>query len=351
MPRVSIPERFRVLGEIASSEAELLFRARDRVLQREVFLKCPGPGLGRVFRDRDLRDTMLSEARALARVNHPYVIRLLEVLDTTEGPILVIEPTMGETLADRLSREGRLGPGEVLNLARTLSEALEAIHAAGVIHRGLNSECVVLRSDGTPCLTGFHYSKREAAAGMTAMTSIAYRDPKTGTDGVRVDSAPPHPAPEQLLGQPADERSDLFSLAWMLFECLTGRPPFDDPNPFAWTTPADPAKLVPGTPSALTRSIVRCLSKDPSKRPESAQALLRALATKPTEVERDRPAASSSWSRGWLFGAAAVVTIALRDLPRSSDRYRGGRGFGLPSLEQCRDRCYGDCRRAESVGT
>jgi hypothetical protein len=245
----------------------------------------------------------------------------------------VIEPAMGETLADRLSREGRLEPGEVLDLARNLSEALEAIHAAGVIHRGLHSDCVVLRSDGKPCLTGFHYSRQETVAGMTAMTSIAYRDPKTGTDGVRVDSAPPHPAPEQILGQPADGRSDLFSLAWMLFECLTGRPPFEDSNPFAWVTPADPAKLVSEAPSALTRSIVRCLSKDPSKRLETARALRRELESNRTEAKPGRLPVRISGSRGWLFGAAAILTIVLavflgRGLLPGSSGSRGLRPSG-----------------------
>src|SRR6185295_18457358 len=86
-------------------------------------------------------------------------MRLLDVMETPGGPMLVIEPVEGETLADRFERGGPLAPAEIQALGIRLCDALEAVHAVGVVHRGVSAENIVLRADGTPCLAGFVFAK------------------------------------------------------------------------------------------------------------------------------------------------------------------------------------------------
>src|SRR5262245_64977388 len=218
MAAAPLPERFEVLEELASGETEVLWRARDRVLLREVVLKRPGPGLAAAFRSRDAREQVLQEARALARVRHPAVVRLLDAIETPEGPLLVLEPAPGETLAEVLARDGRLAPREVVAIGERLAGALEALHAAGVVHRGISAENVVLDAAGAASIGGIHFAKL-AGDGTGFDTSIQYRgssavlDAQAGAPAPGAPRAQPaHPAPEQLRGEPADARADVFGL-------------------------------------------------------------------------------------------------------------------------------------------
>ena len=102
-----IPGRFEVLDELAHGEGEKLLRARDTVLAREVVLRLPAPELARTWPDAPMRAAELRSARALAQVRHPGVVRLLDVIETPDGALAVLEPVAGETLAAILAREGR----------------------------------------------------------------------------------------------------------------------------------------------------------------------------------------------------------------------------------------------------
>jgi len=244
---IEFPYRFEVLEELASSEAEVLFRARDRLLDREVVLKAPGPGLEEAFRDKRTREIVLREARALARIQHPGIERLLDVLATRDGPVLVLEPSPGEPLAERLRREGPLAPDELLAWARKLGEALDAVHTAGLVHRGIESDHVFVTSDG-PRLAGFRFAK-DRREGKGPKPTLRY----SATIG-RVKALPAHPAPEQKLGQAADARTDLFSLGWVLHECATGAPPWTAKNPLEWRDPPDASTARPEIPAHLARA-------------------------------------------------------------------------------------------------
>ncbi|MBL8860506.1 MAG: caspase family protein [Planctomycetes bacterium] len=271
-----IPDRFEVYDELAHGAGEILLRARDTLLQREVVLRLPAPELANTWPNADARATELRSARALAQVRHPGVVKLLDVLDTPDGALVVLEPVPGETLAEITGRDGRLDPERVREIGAGLAEALSAVHTQGVVHRGVSAENIVLRGDGTPCLKGFVFAKfveRDAA-----QSSIQFH----GRDEARPAALPPHPAPEQLAGAPADARSDIFALGWVLYEGLTGAPPYPrDRDPDAWGEPADPAKLVPGVPKPLAAALLRALKKNPVQRHATAAEFRAALAAAP----------------------------------------------------------------------
>lgn len=280
MPGTPLPDRFEVLEVLARTESEEFLRARDRLLQREVQISRPtshsSPSSPIVAQDlqRSLR-----QARALARVQHPGVVRLLDVIETGAGPLLVMEPVTGEPLAERLTRDGKLDPASVRALGLKLCDALEAVHAVGVVHRGLSAGNIVLRADGSPCLGGFTFAKFGSTETEIPGTTFFYV-PRAETDATPPPVAlPPTPAPEQMHGQVADARSDLFGLGWVLYECLTGEKPYPrDVDVDHWKSPADPRRRAPGASPKLAEAILRSLRTSPLKRFASAAEMRAALA-------------------------------------------------------------------------
>jgi uncharacterized caspase-like protein len=310
-----IPARFKVLETLARGEGEVILRARDTLLQREVVLKRPLPvGFGGSPDVADL-ERSLREARTLARVQHPGIVRLIDVIETRDGPMLVMEPLAGESLAERVARDGRPTPEEVRQLGLALCAALEVVHAGGIVHRGVSTSNIVMRDRATPVLTGFNFAKfGPGGSGTMPGTSFLYR-PVSGDGSTPAVVLPPHPAPEQILGQVADARSDLFGLGWVLYELLTGEPPYSQElDVDRWTSPKDPRKLAPATPRALGDAVLKCLHTSPLKRFESASAVRAAL-------EQCAPTAASGASSapkrgGWKLiayaaGAVAAGVIAL----------------------------------------
>ncbi|MFQ5505724.1 MAG: protein kinase, partial [Planctomycetota bacterium] len=262
-PSPPCPERFDLIEEISASESELVYRAHDRELNREVFLKWLSPGASLTIGGGS---KSLREARALAKLSHPGVVRLFDVIQTDHGPLLVMDPIAGEPLGEKLSREGRLSAEETRKLGIAICRALGAVHAAGIVHRGLSGENIILKPDGSTCLTGFSFAK-PGGHGL-GMSSIDYRS-SGASEGGR--ALPVHVSPEQLQGQTADARSDLFGVGCVLYECLTGQSAFADGN--VSNPPADPSSLVPGVPKALGEAILICLAKSPTRRPPTAVAL------------------------------------------------------------------------------
>jgi serine/threonine protein kinase len=212
--RVSHYELVRKLGEGGMGE---VFLAEDLQLNRPVaikFLSAP--------RDERNRHRLLKEARSAAALDHPFICAVHEVgHDDALGDYIVMQYVDGETLAERLTR-GRLTPNEALALGSDIAEALAAAHRHGIVHRDLKPHNIVIAPDGRPRLLDFGISKRvvtshEAAEAPTEI-QLTQANAVVGTPG--------YMAPEQIQGQPADYRSDLFALGCVLHECLTGRRAF-----------------------------------------------------------------------------------------------------------------------------
>lgn len=313
--------RFVALEVLAQDDERVELRAHDLALGREVLLvrrKEPAlPGEG-AESERALR-----EARALAAVSHPGIQRIHDVLAGGAGPVLVLEPVPGETLAERLDARGRLAPDEVLALGIALADALAAVHAAGAVHRDVSERNVRLRADGSPCLTGFRLAK-PAQPGLG--TSLRY-----GARGAAPTpgALPAHPAPEQLGGEAASARSDLFALGSVLHRALSGEAAHPDLAEHGWSPPRDLRRLLPGIRPELARLVASCLARSPLARPGSAAELrdaLRALA----EPSAPAPARGAERRR---FALACVALLAVAGLGAWHSRR-----LGASEPEATRDR-------------
>lgn len=325
----AIPERFAFLEELGCVLGARLVRATDTLLQREVVLKLVPNDSASAGGDPQAVSRVLREARALARIDHPAVHGLLDVSETPTGIVLVLEPSTGETLAARLDREGRLEPEDVLDLGIALAGALEVVHAAGILHRGVHAENIRLEAGRSPTLSGFDLAKAAPDARGAAPSSMNF-SPGQCAEEVRA-----HPAPEQLTRRQEDPRADLFGLGWVLYTSLTGQPPYQGANPLEWREPPDVRARIPSAPRELARVLASCLSLSPAARPTSAAAVRTTLesarAAPPAAAAEPAPAAPGAHSLKWA-GAAVVAGLLLayllsaRPLARDGDEREPQRG-------------------------
>jgi TolB-like protein len=243
--------------------------ARDERLERPVALK--------LLRRDTATDTVLRlwrEARAAAAVRHPAICQVFDVGEEGAHLYIAMELLEGETLAARLSR-GAMPVHEAIDIALTLLDAVDAIHAQGLLHRDLKPANLMLTARGLKILDfGLARPPSAETAATVAMTSnLTQAGIMIGTPG--------YMAPEVLEGAPPDHRSDLFAAGAVLFEMLAGQPAFPGASPLAIAH-----AVLHGRPPALTgdpaiaaidRVIRRALSKDPAQRFESAMAFAAAL--------------------------------------------------------------------------
>ena len=238
---------------------------RDLELDRPVAIKLL---VAPYDRDRDFVRRFRHEARAAARLNHPNVVAVYDTGSDGDRHFIVTELVSGETLASVLAREGPLAPARALEIAIQVCRALAAAHVGGVVHRDVKPGNVMVIGAGGVKVVDFGIAR---AAGFEALTR----------SGLVIGSAP-YLSPEQARGEPGEPRSDLYGLGCLLYEMVTGRPPFAGETALAtlflhvYGTPPPPSEVAP-VPRALEAIVLRCLEKDPSRRYESAQALEAAL--------------------------------------------------------------------------
>ncbi|MGW2014722.1 bifunctional serine/threonine-protein kinase/glutamate ABC transporter substrate-binding protein [Streptomyces sp. NPDC001927] len=283
-----IDGRFELVARLGGGGMGLVWKARDLMLRRDVALKevrPPDPALAEYdpAGARALRDRVLREARALARVTHPNVVTIHHIVDEGEEsyPWLVMELVTGGSLQDRLDR-GRLTPGEAATLGRGILTGLRAAHAVGIQHRDIKPANVLLRPDGSPVLTDFGIAALHGSTALTAAGSLI------GT--------PDFMAPERVGGEEGGPAADLWSLALTLYVAVEGQNPLRRGGTLA-TLAAVLGEDVPPPREAgpLTGALTAVLVRDPAARPdaETLDGLLaeaeRAAGTEP-EPEDARPA-------------------------------------------------------------
>ena len=177
-----------------------------------------------------------------------------------------MELVEGITVRELLSTRGRLGVESTLAIGEQLARALDAAHRQGVVHRDIKPDNILLDASGVLKVMDFGIARFAAR-------------PNTLTRAGTVLGTPAYMSPEQLLEEPVDERSDLFATGVVLFECLTGRRPFEAVNPFALIAkllheaPPDPSSLCPDVSPALAAAILSLLAKRPDDRPANAARL------------------------------------------------------------------------------
>jgi eukaryotic-like serine/threonine-protein kinase len=279
--------RYRLVRRIAAGGMGEVWEADDAVLGRRVALKMLVEELAA---DEQATRRFVREARATARLAHPNVARVYDFGRDGGTPFLVMELLEGETLAARLARSP-LPPDEAARIAAAVADALEAAHQRGIVHRDMKPSNVMLAPDGEVKVMDFGIA---AAAGETHSTT-----------GSGLYATVAYVSPERVAGEPATPASDVYSLGAVLYELLTGRPPFEATSPalvaraHLHQPPRPVRELAPGVPARLAQTCEAALAKDPARRPSSAAALAirlraaRAAARSSGDVEprssEDRP--------------------------------------------------------------
>ncbi len=279
-----------------------------------------------------LHARFLREARALAAVRHPNVVRVHAAGEDAGLLYLAMDLLEGETLRRRLDRRGALPPHEVIRVGVQLCAALEAVHAAGIVHRDVKPENILVLADDTIRLTDF------------GIVWVADEATLTHTGGLL--GSPAYMAPEQLLGQGADRRSDLYAVAVTLFQLLAAELPFSGeslPELAHNVVYAAPGPLPAAVPGALRRAIQRGLERHPAARYLDAREFALALdvCTQPAPVVPELVlTATTTWAPGASPDAPAhPSTAVVPSCGRHPHRAAVGR------CEACAQPLCGGCAR------
>ena len=307
-----VDNRYQVISRLASGGMSTVYLATDQRLDRDVALKVLHPHL---VNDGSFLDRLSREARSAAKLSHPHVVGVLDQGHDGRTAYLVMEYIKGHTLRDVIREKGALSPRLALALIDPVVEGLGSAHAAGLIHRDVKPENVLIADDGRIKIGDFGLARA-----VTTTTS-------TGT----LIGTVAYLSPELVLGQPADARSDIYSTGIMLFEMLTGKQPYDGDVPIqvayqhANSTVAPPSSLVPGLATEVDELVQWCTAKDPEKRPVDGNALLselRHIRTNLSDAELDLHPPAARWE-GSPGAAAGLRTPG-----------QAGGGFPVPPAPQ-----------------
>jgi tRNA A-37 threonylcarbamoyl transferase component Bud32 len=298
-PPVDIPG-YEIIAELGRGGMGVVYKARQVGANRVVALKMvlAGDQAG-----PDERARFEAEVKAVGRLQHPGIVQVYEVGERDGRPFFSLEYCPGGSLAARLAGTP-LPAAEAARLVEALASAVAAAHAAGVVHRDLKPANVLLAAGGSPKITDFGLAKRSEDSGQT----------RSGT----VVGTPSYMAPEQARGQvrAVGPPADVYALGAVLYECLTGRPPFrgatvlDTLEQVCGQEPATPRSLNPAVPRDLETVCLKCLQKDPAKRYASAGALAddlrRFLEGRPVTARRVGPV-----GRVWRWARRNPVVAGL----------------------------------------
>ncbi|CAN7464823.1 Stk1 family PASTA domain-containing Ser/Thr kinase [Knoellia sp. LjRoot47] len=322
--------RYRVLERLADGGMASVYLALDTRLDREVALKVMRPHLAQ---DESFRSRFHREARSAARLSHPGVVAVFDQGEDAGRMFLAMEYVPGQTLREVIRAEGSLTPRAAIDIMLPVLDALAAAHRAGIIHRDVKPENVILREDGAVKVADFGLAR--------AVTSHTV----TSSSGLLLGTVS-YLSPEQVERGIADARSDVYAAGLLLFEMLTGSKAFDGDtaiNVAYQHVHAGAPRLRdrdPDAPEVLDELVATATSRDPDERPVDAAAFATLLRTarrelSPTELD-ERPDADEA-------GAAAAVVTRTTALPvdRSAARGAAARGAATRPTTSLRDQVRG----------
>jgi eukaryotic-like serine/threonine-protein kinase len=354
------PAGYEILRVVGRGGMGVVYEARQVALKRRVALKMVSAGI----HAGDLQLARFqTEAEAVARLDHPNIVRIYEVGEHASIPFISLEFVEGGSLEEKLA--GRPLPArEAAGLAQTLSQAVHYAHEQGVVHRDLKPANVLLAADGTPKISDFGLAKR--------IDDVDSSHTRAGT----VVGTPSYMAPEQADGdvQAVGPLSDVYALGAVLYELLTGRPPFkgatllDTLDQVRTREPVPVRQLQPKVPRDLETVCLKCLQKEPRERYSSAGALAadlrRFLEDRPVQArpagraerawrwcrKNPRAAALTAVVAALVVSVGALLTAAAVRSGRERAAVAQARQLASSRLEQARQVvAAGDFRRAEYI--
>ncbi len=306
-------DSFEIVAPLGAGGMGEVYRARDAALKRDVAIKVLPEYWSR---DPERLRRFEQEAQATAALNHPNIVSIFHVGQYEGSPYIVTELLQGETLRERI-RKGPIRLAEVLDIGVELARGLAAAHDAGIIHRDLKPDNVWVTKDGRVKILDFGLAKLDPLKTASANDQTVTVQPETNPG--RVLGTVGYMSPEQVRGQVADARSDIFAVGVILYEMLTGRRAFSKATSAETMTailnedPPALSQVAPTVPPGLQRIVNRCLAKSPDKRFQHAsdlefalEALSDSSGSSVSGVHEARPSKRGTW-----LVASAVVVIAI----------------------------------------
>ncbi len=299
--------KYELIAEVGRGGMGVVYRARQIDLDRIVAIKMI---LSSHLASADQVDRFYAEARAAARLRHPNIVGMYEVGEHRGQHFFAMEFVDGPSLAQKL-KAGPLDPTAAARCVLIVARAIQYLHTQGLVHRDLKPSNILLDGDDRPCVTDFGLAKMLEADGQVTHTGA-------------IVGTPNYMSPEQAAGRAAavGPLSDVYSLGAVLYESLTGRPPFSGEAPLETLVqvlegePARPRVLRPAIPAGLETICLKCLEKAPDRRYASAEALAddleRFLKGEAVEARRANPwQRLFRWSRREPALAARLSTLAI----------------------------------------
>jgi serine/threonine-protein kinase len=278
--RISLPDRYRVVGHVANGGMASVWEAHDELLNRAVAVKLLAVHLSE---DERARARFQREARAAAGLStHPHVVTIYDVGEHDGRTFMVMELLRGGSVGDRLHADEEIAPQTALRWLRDAASALDAAHEAGVVHRDVKPANMLLDEGGRLALADFGIAR------------LALEDQLTATGQVLGTAA--YISPEQAMGEPATAASDRYALGVVAYELLTGERPFKAEHFAAQArahvedTPPRPSQRNPRLPPGVDAVLGKALAKEPGDRWESASAFVDELERVLTPPAPKRPA-------------------------------------------------------------
>ena len=299
----ALTERYRIERQLGAGGMATVYLATDLKHDREVALKVLRPELGAVLGD----ERFLAEIKITARLDHPHILTLIDS-GVAGGFLYYVLPLVrGESLRDKLNKEKQLGLEEAVAITRQVASALDYAHRHGVVHRDIKPENILLQ-EGEAMLTDFGIALAVKEAGGNRLTETGL---SLGT--------PQYMSPEQATGdRMLDARSDVYSLAAVLYEMLAGEPPVTGPNAQAMiaklmTERPIHLRVVRGSvPESIDAAVAKALDKTPADRFASAGDFARALELKPVATTSATATPPAARRVGWpaVVGTLGVLLLA-----------------------------------------
>ncbi len=259
-----IAGRYEIVKALGMGGMGMVYLARDRELAEDVAVKVVRRDV--IGQDPSLLDRLKSEMRLARRISHRNVVRSHDLGEWQGIYFLTMEYIKGVTVADLIAKRGRLGVESTLAIATQLADALGVAHGAGIIHRDIKPQNLLVDESGVLKVMDFGLAR--PVQGAVHFTQAGY-----------IVGTPSYMAPEQLVGGVVDARTDLFATGVVLYECLTGAIPFESTNPMGMIarimegSPTPVRDVVPNVPAPLASAVERLLRRDPGERFQSAREL------------------------------------------------------------------------------
>jgi serine/threonine protein kinase len=311
MPDLPRFGNYKTVSELGSGAIATVYLATQEPLARKVAIKALK---ATIPPSSTFAAQLEREARVLSGLTHPNIVLLLDYVKSEAQMYLVLEYISGFSLSELLAKKPKLRAEMVAAIGAEVAAGLAHAHERGVVHRDVKPANVILSRQGEVKIVDFSIAQRERLPSVDEPATFDTETPARGTSQTAFGT-PAYMAPEQLLGEAVDARSDLFSLGVVLYQLLAGVRPFDKPGEKrapAHATRTSPAvqlrQRAPDVPRALERVVMRCIEKHPADRPSSADAVAEEL----KELVRSR---TDLPMRQLVRGALASARLVSGEVP------------------------------------